>query len=441
MKPTPLENWIMRKAGIPERKRELLENYQLSRIRETIGYAKNNSRFYREHFKNIHAEEIRSWEDFRRIPFTDPRQIADAPLEFLCVPQSEIQRIVTLKTSGTSGAEKRIYFTQDDLNRTTDFFKYGMSCLADKSDRVLVLLPGNSFGSIGDLLKKALSAAGIECLADGVMTDPEQTARRITQNHITCIVGIPIQVLRLSRCESAAFGSIRKVLLSTDYVPKVLIDELTAQYGCRVFTHYGMTEMGYGGGVECGALNGYHLREADLYFEIINPGNGKTVEDGRSGEVVFTTLTRTAMPLIRYRTGDISSFSSVPCVCGTFLKTMARVQGRANNKIRIDENRLIDLSELDELILSFREVLDYRACLTRENGLYLEISAADNEAYANVKDKITDRLKEFIFKKFSGHNSLRIEVGRKNEFEKLTNSMVKRKIHDLRENDIPVSIP
>lgn len=436
MKLTPLENWIIAKSGIPERKREFLEEYQLERIRETLRYAKNNSRFYRKHLNNVNVDEIRSFEDLQNIPFTYPRQIIDNPLEFLCVPPRQIKRIVTLKSSGTTGAEKRIYFTQEDLDLTVDFFEQGMSCLADKTDRVMVLLPGNSYGSIGDLLKKALGLTGIECFVCGVMTDTRKAARFIVENKITCIVGIPIQVLHLSRTESAAFKRIKKVLLSTDYVPEVLIAELTARCGCRVFTHYGMTEMGYGGGVECQALNGYHMREADLYFEIVNPENGGPVPDGKNGEVVFTTLTRKAMPLIRYRTGDMASFSAKPCACGTFLKTMNRVQGRVNNKICIGKNRFIALSELDEIVLSFGEVMDYKAYLSAKGCLTIEVAAENDKAYESVKNEIVCCVKKFIFDKFSDNCNLQIEVKEKNELDKITNSMVKRKIYDIRKTEV-----
>ena len=428
MKQTPLENWIMEKSGIPERKRELLENYQLERIRETVRYAKNHSRFYREHLKNIPADAITSPADLQRVPFTFPQQVSDRPPDFLCVPQSQIKRIVTLKSSGTSGAEKRIYFSEEDLGLTTDFFAYGMSCLADRTDRVMVLLPGNSCGSIGDLLKKALSEAGIGCLVHGVMTDTEETAASIVKNRITCLVGIPIQVLRLSRAESGAFQRIRKVLLSTDYVPEVLIDELTARYGCRVFTHYGMTEMGYGGGVECEALNGYHMREADLYFEIVDPVTGRPVPDGQWGEAVFTTLNRQAMPLIRYRTGDIAAFSSAPCACGTFLKTMKRVRGRLGNRIRIGEDEYLYLSELDEAVLSFREVLDYKACLSADGRVDIEM-VTDNGLVPDSR-LIAERIQEYLLKKYGHPVDLSVRVSRKAEPDPIANSMTKRTIGD-----------
>lgn len=431
MERTPLENWIMRKTGISERERECLEKYQLERIQKTIGYAKQKSRFYREYLKDIHPEEIRSVKYFQNIPFTFPQQISANPFEFLCVPQSAIKRIVTLKSSGTSGMEKRIYFTEEDLASTVDFFKYGMSCLTDRTDRVMVLLPGNSYGSIGHLLKKALSETGTACFIHGVMTDAEETARYIIENDITCIVGIPIQVLQLARTKSDAFRRIQKVLLSTDYVPEILITELTRQYGCKVFTHYGMTEMGYGGGVECEARNGYHMREADLYFEIVDPVSGHPVPDGQWGEVVFTTLTRKAMPLIRYRTGDIAAFSSFPCACGTFLKTMKRVRGRQNNKIQTSKDKYLYLAELDEVILSFGEVRDYKVSLLQDGCIQVDI-AADSNDLPN-ENPISESVQNYIHKNFGDKIELQISAAKGNQLNPIANSMTKRTIYDLRE--------
>jgi phenylacetate-CoA ligase len=80
--------------------------------------------------------------------------------------------------------------------------------------------------------------------------------------------------------------------------------------------------------VECAARQGYHWREADLYFEIVDPVTGQPLPDGEAGEIVFTTLTRQGMPLIRYRTGDISRFLPGPCACGAVLRRLATIQGR-----------------------------------------------------------------------------------------------------------------
>lgn len=428
---TPLEHWIMKKTGINEKSRNALEEYQLNKIKENLKYVKANSKFYKGHLKNVHEDIIQSFMDFQSIPFTFPHDIRKNPLDFLCVPQKDIRRIVTLSSSGTSGEEKRIFFTGEDIDLTIDFFKYGMRCLTDESDRVLVLLPGNSYGSIGDLLKRSLAMSNVECFVYGMLDTPEETARCIVERDITCIVGMPQQVLYLKRSKSEIFKSkIKKVLLSADYVPEIFIDELTHKCGCKVYTHYGMTEMGYGGGVECDALNGYHMRDGDLYFEIINPDSGRTVKDGEYGEVVFTTLTRLAMPLIRYRTGDIAAFSTETCTCGTFLKTMKRVLGRMDNGVELKKGQFLYLRELDEIVLSFGEVMDYKAYIDNVDTIFIKITTRNNEDFIKIKSEMIQSIQENLHKKFGYKINIELLMNKENKPDKIANSMIKRKIYD-----------
>jgi len=121
-------------------------------------------------------------------------------------------------------------------------------------------------------------------------------------------------------------------LLSAEYVSQEAVAFIEAQWNCQVFEHYGMTEMGLGCAVSCPTHEGYHVRESDLYLEIIDPKTGKPVADGVWGEVVFTTLTRRAMPFIRYRTGDISRWIEEPCGCGSKLKRLDKVHDRKMKK-------------------------------------------------------------------------------------------------------------
>jgi phenylacetate-coenzyme A ligase PaaK-like adenylate-forming protein len=141
-----------------------------------------------------------------------------------------------------------------------------------------------------------------------------------------------------------------------------------------------MTEMGLGGGVECQDRYGMHLREADLFFEVINPDTGELVEDGEMGEVVFTTLTRKGMPLIRYRTGDLSRFIQGRCTCGSDIKRLDRINCRLDNILRINDHITLTLAELDNLLFSIEGVINYDAELVRENRsfiLNLRVSAVD----------------------------------------------------------------
>lgn len=429
MRVTPLEDWIVNKSGIKARNPKMLEDYQLNQVRKSLYYVKQNSRFYREKLSSIHENKINTWDDFTKIPFTYPCHLSRNPLDFLCVPPRDIKRIVTIRSSGTSGEEKRIYFTEADLELTVDFFKFGFKPIAARQDRVLVLFPGGSYGSVGDVIKRALDLSGVKNYIKGVMVNPDETADLIIENQINAIVGLPLQVLYFSRVHSDIFSNhIEKVLLSADYVPEVLIRELSSQYGCQVFTHYGSSEMGYGGGVECSALNGYHLREADIYFEIIDPDTGKPVEAGQYGEIVFTTLTRQAMPLMRYRTGDIASFSAAQCDCGTFLRTMTRVLGRVDNRVDLGGKRFLYLRDLDETILKFKEVWDYKAWVTDANLLQVEIIAENN----SIQNEVEQNIQTLWQQKLGGTVNFAVIVNTGGKPEKITNSMVKRKIQDFR---------
>ncbi|MFA9466111.1 MAG: DVU_1553 family AMP-dependent CoA ligase [Velocimicrobium sp.] len=432
MKVTPLENWILNRTCITIKSKEALREYQLSQLIKTLKYAKQKSRYYKKAFEQLDINSIKSMKDVAKIPFTLPEDIKKNPLDFLCVSQKEVKRIITINTSGTSGDEKRIYFTENDLNATIDFFQYGMSCFTDEDDRVLVLLPGKAYGSIGDLLKKALTLSNVECFIYGVLTNPEEAIRCIEENKITCIVGIPMQVLYLSRTNGDIFQRyIKKVLLSTDYVPDVLVKELNNRFHCDVYNHYGMSEMGYGGGVECEARNGYHVREGDLYFEIIDPKTGELVKDGQYGEIVFTTFHRQAMPLIRYRTGDIARFSTNPCTCGTFLRTMDKVTERISNKVVLKNNNEIHLSTLDEMIVPFREIVDYKASLFDNDKLSIVLMMNNSTEFIRLKKEITIRIKE----RFPFAINLEIRWQQADGIPKITNSMIKRKIDDFRKGE------
>jgi len=179
------------------------------------------------------------------------------------------------------------------------------------------------------------------------------------------VVGIPVQVLALARRSLSRGRTLRlaSVLLSTDHVPRAIVSTLERDWDCRVFNHYGATEMGLGGGVECAAHAGLHLREADLLFEVVDPLSGVPLPPGQEGEVVFSTLTREAMPLIRYRTGDLSSFVPGPCPCGSRLRLLSTVRSRRGDVAVLVGGERLRLADLDEALFGVDDVLDFRARL------------------------------------------------------------------------------
>lgn len=290
-----LDEWIKEKYRIETR--EELDEYIDRKISEQIAYVKENSPWYEEHLKD-------------GVPFMTDEDVREHGNEMVCVSDSLISRVVT--TSGTSGNPKRIFFTEDDQEHTIDYFAHGMRYMVYDGDRALILFPGENQGSLVRLLEEGLRRIGVS-IADGM------------DESVTCIIGAPKDVLKLSR---EGNWSVRNALLSSAYVDDEAVKEIENNLSCEVFEHYGMTEMGLGCAVSCGE-EGYHIRENDIYIEIVDPVTGENLPDGEWGEIVFTSLNREAMPFIRYRTGDISRILP-PCSCGSFLRRLDKVKERKN---------------------------------------------------------------------------------------------------------------
>ncbi|WP_428563040.1 MAG: DVU_1553 family AMP-dependent CoA ligase [Solidesulfovibrio sp. DCME] len=287
--------------------------------------------FYRDRLAGLPADFPRGLADFEQLPFTVPDDLTEAHARFLAVSQDEVARMVTLSTSGTTGAPKRVAFTDPDIEDIRTFFHSGIATLVEPGDTVLILMPGARPASIGDLLCQTLPRLS----ARGVLGDPTGEPRTLqaalAEHRPDVLVAAPSQIRRALDDEAvcaAARECLRNVLLSAEALPAGWKELVAARFGATVFDHYGATEMGYGGGVECEAFHGYHLRETELYFEVVDMATGAPLPEGRIGEVVFTTLTRRGMPFVRYRTGDAARLIPGPCPCGSALRRLGPILGR-----------------------------------------------------------------------------------------------------------------
>jgi len=391
MTPSFLDAWQCKKIGAdPGDIREKLDAFHLAALKDTVSYAKTDSRFYKTHLKNIEVDAITCLDEFRALPFTLPAHIRENSLSFLCVSLDEITRIVTLETSGTTAAPKRIFFTRPDLDATIEFFSLVLSHLTYPSETTLILLPGNTPASAGDLLKTATTRIGGKGIVHGIVTDFNDTVDSLLTHTPSVIIGMPIQVLAL--CEllkqkNTRTDFVRHVILTADYVSPAVKSRISTLLNCQVWDHYGMTETGFGGGMDCPAHGGYHVRETDLFFEIIDPDTGAPAPPGRWGEIVVTTLNRRAMPLIRYRTGDMSRFLHDPCPCTSRFKRMAPVRYRYSGLISQSDGSLLGMPDLDDVFFSIPGVVDFHATLSwrpETPRLDITLKALDPSQIQNV---------------------------------------------------------
>lgn len=236
--------------------------------------------------------------------FKTQNDLAQDPASFIKVPAKDIARIVSLKTSGTV-MQKRVFFTENDLKRSLDFFMEGMSHICEKGDICGVLMPCGFNESVGGLLTKALSNIGCKVLPLGIPNNPFVFAEILEKKGAGVLIGFPWHVRLLSVINPSLKP--KRILLSADYVPESLKKFLAERCGCEVLTHYGMTETGYGLAVQHPGDNFMTPRREDYDIKIIDPKSLEFNDAFCEGEIVISSKRSEAMSFQNYRTGDIGA--------------------------------------------------------------------------------------------------------------------------------------
>lgn len=390
----PMDRILMRRMGVASASGEIpaglpdlpdlpdgqaVEAWQMERLRETLLHAAAHSPYYAARLKGMDAGAFRTPADLAMLPRLTADDIRNFGADMVCVSQDEIARVVTLDTSGTSGRPKRIFFGQDDLWRTTEFFTTGMQAVACAGDTVMALLPDERPSSVGRLLAQSVINMGARPLPGSMTRGGEALAVQAMEEWVNVVVGSPMHLRSFAlgwKALGYPAGLIHTVLLCWDAIPEAVINLLHDILGCRVLTHWGMTETGLGGALACAEGRGMHLRETDLLVEVTDPETGNPVQDGAWGEIVVTTLCRTAMPLVRYRTGDYGRILCGPCPCGSPLRRMDRTPGRLQDDIMLPaggtglgvrtgaetgSGGVLRLIDLDEALLPLHGIAEYVA--------------------------------------------------------------------------------
>ena len=249
----------------------------------------------------------------------------------------------------------------------------GIGTVANPGDTVLILLPDGKPNSQADLLRQGVLKLG----ATPVVAGPDLTAAEllaaIEKSGCRVIFGYTRKMFRLSkeleRRHDLREKGVEVLFLAAEYLPHGMRRQLRRIWDCDIRTHYGLTEMGLGVAVECEAQDGYHFNEADLLLEVVHPETGAPVPAGQEGELVFTTLAREAMPLIRYRTHDLSRLIHQPCPCGQrSLLKIDTVKKRLESTAVIGDGDEIYPALFDDALFEAPGLVDYQVVVTQENG-------------------------------------------------------------------------
>ena len=343
MKRTNLDGWIRRQEGVQDLERKQIEEIQLRKLNILLKREKERGGFYR-----FLPDRLDTLEDLRRLPFTTENDLIREGHRMVLTSQSGIERVRSQETSGTAGKAKRVYYSAKDNERTVSFFAAGLSELVFPGEKVMVCMPFSGNRGLGELIAEAVGRLKGIPLAAGTGRSYGELLDMLDFERPRVFVGMPVPLLSLLRLRPE--NSLERALVSADICPDTVKKEIEARLGTRLYPHYGSREIGLGGAVTCPAFEGMHLRENDLIAEIVDE-EGRVLPRGEWGELVLTSIEADAMPLIRYRTGDITRILPEPCPCGSAVIRLDRVRRRS---------RCPAMEKLDDRMFQYEEVVDYR---------------------------------------------------------------------------------
>ncbi len=365
----------------------LFDEYKLWQLKKTVRRVRTKSPFYRRLFEKagVTEDDLHSLADIAKLPFTFPADLAGTSYSLLCTSQGEVEKPVTFYSSGSTGTKKRIFFSMADIQKILDFLPRGMNTVIGRDEaRVLVFLQNSQGRGIGSILAQSLNAFGMQGWTADLQDSTDDILRATVEHKINVWFGDAITIYRATRVleKQADLRSLgmQCIFITMSNIPQSMIDYLHSAWGCRVSTHYGLTESGWGLAVDCDVCPGYHYDELDHIVEVVDPETGGPVPEGREGEVVLTNISRDCMPLIRYRTGDIATLTR--SVCGSHLMTLGHIRRRKEGATEYNGHYIYP-ALFDEVLFSTDGLLDYRIFL--EGGrISLEVEVLDEALFDAV---------------------------------------------------------
>ncbi|GIP62714.1 phenylacetate-coenzyme A ligase [Virgibacillus pantothenticus] len=342
-----------------------MEKIQLSRLQQTVRTVYNKTPFYQKKFTelNVKPNDIQSLEDIRKLPFTQKKDLRDNyPFDLFALPISHVERIHA--SSGTSGKPTVVGYTRNDLEVWAEIVARAIAACGGEPDSVLQ----NTFGY--GLFTGGLGLHyGSEKL--GMATVPvsggntERQILLIEDFKPTVIVGTPSYILNIADKmeqlgKDARDTSLKYGIFGAEPWSEEMRKELEKRLGIKAMDIYGLSEvMGPGISFEClEAQCGLHVADDHFFIEVIDPDTLEPVAEGEEGELVFTSLTKEAFPIIRYRTGDIASITSETCICGRTTTRMSRVKGRIDDMLIIRGVNVYP-SEVESALLELEELVPH----------------------------------------------------------------------------------
>lgn len=371
------------------------EKLQLKLLKETVKKAYENVPFYKKRFDEvgIKVEDIQSLEDIEKLPFTTKTDLREAyPFGMFAVPDEDIIEIHT--SSGTTGKPTVSGYTEKDIEIWSEVAARSITmALGTKGDKIQNCYGYGLFtGGLGIHYGGHKVGATVVPISAGNTKRQVEVMKDFQSTILTCTPSYALYLAEVLEKEGLTPEeiSLKSGIFGAEMWTEEMREELEKRLGIVALNIYGLTEIiGPGVAQECTAKTGLHVSDDHFYPEIIDIKTHKPLKEGEKGELVLTTLTREGMPIIRFRTKDITALRKGKCECGRTLAKIDRITGRSDDMLKI-RGVMVFPSQIERALLKIKDLSpNYQIIVTRPKHLdELEVRV---EASANL---FSDEMKE-----------------------------------------------
>ena len=390
--------------------RQELEQLQLERLKSTVKHCMY-SPFYQEKFKElgITPDDIKTLDDVRKLPFTTKEDLRENyPFGICCVPMKECVRLHS--SSGTTGNPTVVLHTQKDLDEWANAVARCLWMVGSRPEDVFQNSAGYGMFTAGLGFQYGAEKVGMLTVPAAAGNTTRQI-KFIKDFGTSVLHAIPsyasriYEVMKEEGVDPRKDTKLRVLCIGAEPHSEEQRKRIEENLGVKAYNSYGISEMmGPGVAFECQEQNGLHIWEDYFIVEIIDPVTLEPLPDGELGELVLTTINREGMPLLRYRTRDLTRIISGDCPCGRTHKRLARLQGRSDDMIILKGVNIFPI-QIEKILLKFKELsTDYLITLeSQKNGdtmtIDVELSQLFTDDYKRLQPlekDITRQLKDEI---------------------------------------------
>ena len=380
-----------------------MTNEMLEKIRASIRHAMEGGAFYAQRFAGINADDIRTEEDFRKLPFTDKGDLRGAyPLGLQAVPDEQVVRIHS--SSGTTGTPVIIPYTAQDVTDWAIMFErcYRVAGITNL-DRIQVT-PGYGLWTAGIGFQNGAERLGAMVIPMGPGNTEKQLRMMVDLKSTVLCATSSYALLLAEEIERRGIKDqihLKKGVIGSERWGEKMRRRIANELGVQLYDIYGLTEI-YGPGIaiSCDYEDGMHYWDDYVYCEVIDPKTGENVPDGTMGELVITTLRKQGAPLIRYRTHDLSRILTGSCPCGCPYPRIDTILGRTDDMVKVKGVNIFP-AQIEEMLCEVEGTSsEYQVMIDHLNGrdimtIFFETNLTD-DARRHLENAVRDHCKAKI---------------------------------------------